>query len=167
MIILRDYQKSDAPLLVEYLNDPKVLRYLTSSISSPFTEKEARWWIKDGTLNKYIRAIEYEGTFVGTIGAVREEFERSRSAEVGYWLATPYWGKGIATEALQQFSQNLFEQTDLVRLFSQVFEGNKGSLKVLEKNGFELEGRLKKAVYKDHKFCDAFLYAKIRDNIHL
>jgi ribosomal-protein-alanine N-acetyltransferase len=162
VILLRDYQKSDAPLLVEYLNNPKVTRYLTSSIPQPFTEKAAGWWIKDGTLNKYIRAIEYNGVFVGTIGAVREEFERSKSAEVGYWLATPYWGKGIATKALSTFTDNLFESTDLVRLFSQVFEGNKGSLKVLEKNGYELEGRLKKAVYKDDKIFDAFLYAKVR-----
>ncbi len=77
-------------------------------------------------------------------------------------FAKPYWGKGIASEALAEFSKALFLNTDLVRLYASVFEGNTASAKVLEKCGFKLEAIFEKAIYKDGLFFNEYHYANVR-----
>ncbi len=62
------------------------------------------------------------------------------SAEIGYWIGEPYWGKGIATEAIRQMVDITWERyPEVVRIYAEVFPGNIGSVRALEKNGFELE----------------------------
>lgn len=161
MVILRAFETDDALLLREYLNNPHVTKYLTSSIPQPYEKEDAEWWINEGSKVGIVRAIEYEGVFVGAIGANRKQFEHSRSAEVGYWLAEGYWGKGIVTTALRQLTTFIFENTDIVRLQAYVFEGNLASIRVLEKAGYRLEGILQKAIYKHDSFMDASLYATV------
>ena len=86
-----------------------------------------------------------------------------RTAEVGYWLGEPFWGQGIATHALQAFTEYAFATFDLVRLQAFVKEWNPASARVLEKCGFTLEGRLRKNVTKDGKTVDQLLYALVRE----
>ncbi len=161
MVVLREFESGDAHLLREYLNNPHVTKYLTSSIPQPYEKEDAEWWINEGSKAGIVRAIEYEGVFVGAVGANRKQFEHSRSAEIGYWLAESYWGTGLATTALRQLTAFIFENTDIVRLQAYVFEGNLASARVLEKAGYRLEGILQKAIYKHGSFMDAKLYATV------
>jgi RimJ/RimL family protein N-acetyltransferase len=161
-INLRIFDPSDQRVLVEYLNNTSVTQYLTSAIPQPYTLADAKWWIETGSQEGIMRAIEYDGVLVGSIGAKPGIFERARSAEIGYWLAEPYWGKGIATAALTELSQLIFDTTDIVRLFATVFPQNKSSTKVLEKVGYEHECLLKKSVYKNGAYFDTYLYALIK-----
>ncbi|MDP6071748.1 MAG: GNAT family protein [SAR202 cluster bacterium] len=85
------------------------------------------------------------------------------SAEVGYWLGEPFWGKGIATMAISAIVDYAFAHFDLVRLYASVFEWNPASARVLEKAGFTLEGRECKSVTKDGQTIDALVYALVRD----
>ncbi|MFY0022190.1 GNAT family protein, partial [Acinetobacter baumannii] len=80
------------------------------------------------------------------------------SAEIGYWLAEPFWGQGIATEAVRQLVEYTFYYFDIVRLYAEVFETNKASMRVLEKNGFYLEGVRRKAVFKNGLLMDDFIW---------
>ena len=84
------------------------------------------------------------------------------SAEIGYWLAEPFWGQGIATEAVRQLVEYTFYYFDIVRLYAEVFETNKASMRVLEKNGFYLEGVRRKAVFKNGLLMDDFIWVKLR-----
>jgi len=161
MVVLREFDTGDAPRLREYLNNPRVTRFLTSSIPQPYEKGDAEWWINEGSKAGIVRAIEYDGVFVGTVGANRKQFEHSRSAEIGYWLAVGYWGKGIATTALSQLTAYVFSETDIVRLQAHVFDGNLASARVLEKAGYRLEGTLQKAICKDGNLMDASLYATV------
>lgn len=161
MVELREFKTDDASLLQVYLNNPNVTRFLTSSIPQPYEKEDAEWWINEGSKGGIVRAIEYEGVFIGAVGANRKQFEHSRSAEIGYWLAESYWGKGIATAALSQLSAFIFESTDIVRLQAHVFEGNFPSARVLEKCGYRLEGVLQKAIFKRDVLMDASLYAAV------
>ena len=86
-----------------------------------------------------------------------------RSAEIGYWLGEPFWGRGIATAALRALTDYAFANHDIVRLDAGVFEWNPASMRVLEKVGYVLEGRLRKSVTKDGQTIDGFLYAKVLD----
>jgi RimJ/RimL family protein N-acetyltransferase len=163
MIELREYAEKDIPLLVDYLNNPNVTRHLTSSIPQPYTEQAASWWVNEGSKAGIVRAIHFNGVFVGTIGANPGLFERARSAEIGYWLAEPYWGKGIASAALAQLTQYIFQSSDIVRLHAQVFVGHSASMRVLEKCGYRQEAMLEKAAYKHGLYLDTHLYAKCKD----
>jgi len=49
----------------------------------------------------------------------------------------PYWGKGYATEAVRLLIKFAFEELDLLRIYAKIYEYNIGSMKVLEKTGFE------------------------------
>jgi RimJ/RimL family protein N-acetyltransferase len=76
-------------------------------------------------------------------------------------LGRKYWGQGIMTEAVKLVTKYAFEKLGLKRVYANVFWGNKQSARVLEKNGFKLEGRLKKYAKKGNKFLDAILFAKV------
>lgn len=74
----------------------------------------------------------------------------------------PLWGKGLMTQTIAKFVAHCFSASELVRLKPPVFAYNKASARVLEKNGFELEGCLRKAYFKDGEYCDSLLFAKLR-----
>lgn len=163
MITLRKFQSSDEALLVSYLNDPAQTHFLSARIPQPYTLESAQWWINSGSHTGIVCAIEHEGIFVGTISALPGEFEKQKTAEIGYWVARPYWGKGIASAALQTFTSLLFKTTDLIRLYASVMEGNRASAKVLENSGYTLDAVLKKAFYKNGSVFSELHYSKVRD----
>lgn len=117
--------------------------------------------IETGSKAGITRAIEFDGHLVGCIGALPGEFEYAKSAEIGYWLAKEYWGKGIVAQALTLMIREIQTRSDIIRLHAVVFSGNSQSTKVLEKVGFEHEGVLNKAIYKNGQFYNALLYAKV------
>jgi RimJ/RimL family protein N-acetyltransferase len=100
---------------------------------------------------------------VGGIGFTLQQDVAFRSAEIGYWLGEEFWGRGIATEALKAVTEHAFNEYDLCRLYAHVFEWNQASARVLEKAGYEFEGRLRKSVTKDGKTIDQLMYAITRD----
>ena len=83
-------------------------------------------------------------------------------AEIGYWLARPFWGQGIMTEVVRALCGFAFAEWKLVRITAHVFDFNAASARVLEKNGFSLEGLLRKHHRKAGRFLDSRLYALVR-----
>lgn len=59
-----------------------------------------------------------------------------REAELGYWLAEPYWGQGVMTEAVGTLIRRAFEELGFDRLWCGYYEGNERSRRVMEKCGF-------------------------------
>lgn len=164
MIHLRDLKEQDAPLLVDYLNNTEVVKYLSSRIPYPYTIKDAQWWVNTGCKEEAVaKAIEFNGVFCGVVGAHRQQFEYSHCAEIGYWLAEAYWGKGIASAALTQLSQIVFTTTDIIRLYASVFSTNPASMRVLEKAGYSLEGIFRQGANKNNEYYDVHTFALIDD----
>jgi len=83
-------------------------------------------------------------------------------AEIGYWLAKPFWGQGIMSAVVGAICDFAFGDWKLVRITAHVFTSNEASSRVLEKNGFEYEGLLRKHHQKDGKFIDSKLYALVK-----
>ncbi|BBM03210.1 GNAT family N-acetyltransferase [Microbulbifer sp. GL-2] len=163
MIELRNLHRGDENSLIRHLNDDRVTKYLSLRIPSPYTRGDAEWWIESGSKEVgVVRAIDFDGSFCGVIGAYTQNFEYSHSAEIGYWLSYDHWNRGITTVALIKFTKYIFETTDLKRLFNPVTSLNKASLKVLEKAGYKLEGVLKGAVVHEGVYVDEHLYARLR-----
>ncbi len=99
---------------------------------------------------------------VGGIGYV--DFEPgSHRVEIGYWLAMPFRGKGLMTEAVKAFCDYTHRKFGIVRITAGVFAGNEKSAGVVERAGFEFEGLRRKVYKKDGKFIDSRVYAKIYD----
>jgi len=130
-ILLRDVIESDLPTLFEQQNDPEACRMA----AVPFRPREAflAHWAKilaDETTQK--QTILFEGQIAGMLVC----FERDRQREVGYWLGRAFWGKGIASTALKLF----LPQIPIRPLHAFAAAHNRGSIRVLEKNGFRLIG---------------------------
>ena len=99
---------------------------------------------------------------VGGISVTPNDGERRQSAEVGYWLGEPFWGRGIASEALRAITEYAFSTFDVCRLEAGVYGWNPASARVLEKAGYTLEGRARQAVIKDGHLTDRLLYGLVR-----
>jgi RimJ/RimL family protein N-acetyltransferase len=83
------------------------------------------------------------------------------SAEIGYWLAEPFWGRGIATEAVKAMTTYAIAKHALTRVYARVADWNTASVRVLEKAGYALEARLRRSAIKEGRVIDQLQYAFI------
>jgi RimJ/RimL family protein N-acetyltransferase len=162
MITIRDFNEGDTEQLLSILNDHEVVKFLSSKIPTPYTPEDAKWWISTGSKMGIVKAIDFDGSLVGCIGAEKGEFEYQRSAEIGYWIAKDYWRQGIATKAINEIISLVFNTTDIVRLFASVFSHNTVSMRLLSRCGFELEAVHSKAIYKNDKFYNNHVFSLLK-----
>jgi RimJ/RimL family protein N-acetyltransferase len=161
-VTLRDFRLSDKEKLIKVLNNPLVTQYLSSKIPCPYTKQDALWWINEGSRQGFVKAICYEEKFVGCIGVNPGEFEYQYCGELGYWLDSDYWRKGITSEAISLLVDDVFSNTNIVRIFASVFSSNIASKQLLLKSGFFPEAVLKTAIFKNGKFYDNHLFTKLK-----
>jgi len=166
-VALREWKIADAPALTEAINNKKVMDNLRDGLPFPYTEKDAEEFIgfvlngeKD---SRYIFAICCDGKVVGCIGVYRKDNVHRLTGELGYYIAEPYWGRGIASEAVRQMCGYVFKNTDIVRIFAEPYANNAASCRVLEKAGFQFEGTLRWHAIKNGQLLDMKMYAKIRE----
>lgn len=163
---LRNFQITDAESLASAANDAMVSQYLREVFPFPYTLQDAEWYLdyclQADPKREWIQAIDIAGRAVGSISASFPDDLRRQSAELGYWLAQPYWGKGIMTRAITEFCRAVFAASGVVRIYAEVFAENKGSQIVLERNGFRREGHHRKSLYKHGVYHDSYTYALIR-----
>ena len=162
---LRKWDEADLDSLVKYANNSNVAKWLTNGFPNPYTHEDGKAYLSmianDNPTKVF--AIEANGEAVGSIGIFPQTDIHEKSAEIGYWLAEEYWGKGIITRAIQEIVEYGFRTFDIVRIFARPFSTNLKSQRVLEKTGFLLEARLKKALFKNEEFMDELIYAKLKD----
>lgn len=161
---LRSWEWRDRDSIVRHANNKRVSINLRDRFPYPYTVRDARNWL-DMVIDQKPEtnfAIDVGGEAVGGIGFTSQHDVGRRSAEIGYWLGEPFWGRGIATEALIAVTDYAFANFDLCRLFAHVFDWNGASARVLEKAGYVFEGRLRKSVTKDGQTIDQLMYAIIR-----
>ncbi|MEI7906191.1 MAG: GNAT family N-acetyltransferase [Bacteroidota bacterium] len=162
--LLRPWRTGDETSLEKHANNRKIWRNVRDHFPNPYTRGDAMRWIlhASSALSENVFAICVDGNAVGSIGLVAKDDVYRKSMEIGYWLGEEFWGRGIMTEAVGAVSQYGFDRFDIVRLYADVFEWNNASMRVLEKNGYVFEARLKKAVIKDGMITDALIYAKLK-----
>jgi RimJ/RimL family protein N-acetyltransferase len=163
-ILLRKWQKGDEDAIVKHANNKEIAKFLKDSFPTPYTHFDAYRWIKfaNHQSSGNHMAIVVEDEVVGCIGLEVQEDVYRKSAELGYWLSEDFWNRGIMTHVVKNMIEMAFANLPIVRLYAYVFEGNTASMRVLEKAGFELECIQKKAVYKDQKLLDQYVYAIVR-----
>lgn len=156
--------------MLEYLS-PKDVYLTTLNIPHPYTEANADAWIKKRM--EHTQRVGKEVSFairdldnkmIGAVGADSLEPGSDHRAEIGYWLAKPYWGQGIMTDVVGAYIEYAFAEFQLLKLVAHVFEFNTSSARVLEKNGFKLEGHLRKHYQKDGHLLDARVYGLLKED---
>jgi RimJ/RimL family protein N-acetyltransferase len=161
---VRRFAPGDATSLAAAADNPRVARHLRDRFPSPYTLADARRWIdmvaEQDPPTSF--AIATEGRVIGGIGLDPGEDVYRRSAELGYWLAEPYWGRGLATAAVRAVTDWAFANLDLIRVFARPMATNPASARVLEKAGYTLEGTLRAAVVKHGEVVDELVYAVVR-----
>ena len=164
---IRKWNIKDAVSLAKMLNNKKILDNLRDGLPYPYTVKDAEEYItamlSADQEKTFAFAITLDDKVIGSIGVFRCENIHFRTAEMGYYIGEPYWGKGIMTSAVKQTCQYIFEHTDIIRIFAEPFSENAASCRVLEKSGFQFEGLLRNNAVKNGKVLDMKMYSIIRE----
>jgi [ribosomal protein S5]-alanine N-acetyltransferase len=162
--ILRPWNSGDIESLVKYAGNKKISDNLTDAFPHPFTKKDAEDFIvrftKDDPQKAF--AIEINGEACGSIGVFPQTDIHRKNAETGYWLAEPYWGRGIMSSVVREIIKYGFATFDITRIFARPFGTNVASHRVLEKAGMKLESRFEKTVFKNGQYHDELFYAALK-----
>jgi len=164
-LLLRQFKESDLENVFKGLSHPDIIKYYGVSYPSLESTKEQMdffagleknetgiWWAICSPENK---------TFYGA-GGLNSLNKEHRKAEIGFWLLTDFWGKGLMTEAMPLICNYGFENLGLHRIEGLVETNNINCKRAMAKLAFEHEGTMKDCEIKNGKFISLDIYAKIK-----
>lgn len=161
---LRPWRESDRGSLVRYANNREIWLNLKDRFPHPYTEADAdRWLSREPATAAVNFAIELDGEAIGGVGLEFLTDVHRLTADIGYWLGEPFWGRGTATKAVKAATAYAFATFDLRRIQATAYEWNPASMRVLEKADYRREARLRSSIVKDGRIGDSMLYARLRD----
>ncbi|MEO6190012.1 MAG: GNAT family protein [Saprospiraceae bacterium] len=165
--VLRTWQISDVDSLVKYANNAHISNMLMDRFPHPMTEVNAIEFIENANkLNPaLILAISIDGIASGGIGIHPQEDIFHKNAELGYWIAEDHWGKGLMTKLVKEMCDYVFLNFPTERIFARPFGSNIASQRVLEKNGFVFEAKLKQTIFKNNQYEDEMIYSIRRPSL--
>ncbi|MDD4650700.1 MAG: GNAT family N-acetyltransferase [Methanothrix sp.] len=165
--VIRNWRKEDAASIVQYASNRKIWINLRDSFPHPYTMADAKAFLfraMQMQIGSYF-AVASDNEAIGSIGLVAGSDVHRFTAEMGYWLAEPFWGNGIMTAAVRALSEYAFRELGFHRIFAEPYTANAASARVLEKAGFALEGIMRASVFKDARILDQYLYAKVDERV--
>ena len=162
---VRSWEARDVDSIAAHANNREIWLNLRDRFPHPYTRADAQAFIRASRKSEpeCNFAIAVDGKAVGGIGFHLQGDVERVSAEIGYWLGQPFWGRGIATEALVALTTHAIDTHGLTRVFALPFAFNAASCRVLEKAGYVLEARLRRSAIKDGRVVDQMQYAFIVD----
>lgn len=163
---IRKWEMSDARDLAEGLSNTKVQDNLRDGLPYPYTEQDGKDFISDMLAadenETFAFAVTADSKVIGSIGVFRQQNIHRQTAELGYYIAEEYWGRGLMTEAVTQVCRHVFENSDIIRIYAEPFAYNAASCRVLEKAGFKYEGTLRDNAVKNGKVIDMKMYSLLK-----
>ena len=163
---LRNFAASDAEGIERLLGDYEVAKY-TARVPHPYPQGAAAKWIEhqaseyaDGRAINWAIMLRVQNQLVGSIGVCLASAQQR--GELGYWIGRPYWGSGIATEAVGAIIRFAFTELPLRRITAEHLARNPASGRVLAKNGLQLEGVLREHFVRDGAVHDVHSYGLLR-----
>ena len=163
-ISIRNWALSDLENLLRYADNPRIAQNMTDAFPHPYTQEAGEKFIAMAMSKNTVSifAICLNNEVIGAIGVHPQNDIHKKSAELGYWLAEPFWGKGYMKQAVMQIIDYSFQNFDIVRLYARPFSSNIASQKVLEQCGFTFEATLKKSIYKNGEYLDELIYSIVK-----
>ena len=170
-LVLRAVTETDADAVFAACSNPNLTRF--TLFETHRTPDDAVSFVRHYARQSYAERVpdpfavvlkdDPDGQMVGAVGchwASRANFVM----ELGYWVAEPLWGRGIAAEAGRAVVGYAFENYPPVRrIQARVLVGNPASARVLDKIGFRFEGTHRAAVFRRGRFEDVTMFAVLRD----
>jgi [ribosomal protein S5]-alanine N-acetyltransferase len=141
-LILDTWQSADWAEFRPIATDVEVMRYITGGVPwsderiQSFVDRQMELYRTRGFCRwKLMRKPDRNLIGFCGVGLWRDGLE----PEIGWWLARPYWGYGLATEAARLALRDAFDRVRLERIVSIAMPGNKASTRIMEKLGLEFE----------------------------
>ena len=167
-LTLRKPTYDDVATLLELTQDDEVMLYYGME---PFKEEkqsrdEIDWFLKiwkEGTGTRWVITLKGQDDFIGEIGFYEYE-KKHRRAEIGYKLSKRFWRRGYMTEALMGMLDYMYKTLDLNRVHALVDPMNEGSLRMIEKQGFQREGLLRSYEYERGAYVDLYMLSLLRED---
>ena len=164
---IRKWELSDARDLASALSNTRVQNNLRDGLPYPYTEQDGADYISamlSADENEtFAFAVTADDKVIGSIGVFRQGNIHRLTAELGYYIAEEYWGRGIMTEIVKQTCKSVFEKSDIIRIYAEPFAHNAASCRVLEKAGFQYEGTLRSNAVKNGKIIDMRIYSLLKE----
>ena len=164
---IRKWKLTDAKDIAVALSNKKIQDNLRDGLPYPYSEQDGIDFISSMlSANEdeiFAFAITLDDKAIGSIGVFRQQNIHRQTAEMGYYIAEEYWGKGIMTDAVKQICEYVFKNSDILRIYAEPFAYNIGSCRVLEKAGFRYEGTLRNNAVKNGKVIDMKMYSLLRE----
>ncbi|REK19650.1 MAG: N-acetyltransferase [Actinobacteria bacterium] len=149
-----DFLLWDGPDTVE-----DIAKFFRLHTTGTFVPHGFHWLLRD----RHGELTGARGTPMGSIG-MNQRGPQGRCS-VGYWLAPPFWKKGIMTEGLTEVLRHGFEQLGVVKFEAEVFVDNGASAALLERIGFKREGTIRRAQQKRGRWVDEHLYGLVQTDL--
>ena len=166
---IRKWKLSDATDLAMAISNKKIQNNLRDGLPYPYTEQDGANFISDmlsaDENETFAFAITVDNKVVGSIGVFRQGNIHRLTAELGYYIAEEYWGRGIMTEAVRQICEYVFDKSDIIRIYAEPFAYNIASCRVLEKAGFQCEGTLRNNAVKNGIIIDMKMYSLLKTEV--
>lgn len=164
--ILREKTVDDTVDFFNYYSDPEVNKYILCDIPQDIEDarRELYYWRNifyhnDGIY--FAIARKDNSKLIGSIGLTSRN-NYHRRIELSYDLAKEYWRKGITTAAIKAVTKYAFEEMQMNRIEAFTSINNLPSKNLLLKNGFELEGLLRKHRYYKGNYVDVYIFSMLR-----
>ena len=160
LVKLRHWNLNDLDSLVKYANNENIANNLADAFPKPYMQEDGIAFIERAQKDTPTKIFEitFDGNVVGSIGIFPETDIHRKNAAIAYWVAEPFWGRGIAPAAILKIIRYGFQTFEIDRIFAKPFETSKASHKALEKAGLTLEAILKKTIFKHGQYLDEFIY---------
>ena len=166
MCKIRKWKLSDAPDVAAALSNKKIQGNLRDGFPYPYTEQDGADFISAmlsaNENDTFAFAITVADKAIGSIGVFRQCNIHRQTAELGYYVAENFWGRGIMTEAVKQICEYVFDNSDIIRIYAEPFAYNAASCRVLEKAGFQYEGTLRSNAVKNGEVVDMKMYSLLK-----
>jgi len=168
-LAIRPFIEADAEPLFEHAKNPNVTRFTLwdhhKSVADTlaFVREYAQVRYLEGMAEPYAITLHTDLRPIGSCGCFWAS-QPNRTMELGYWVAEPLWGQGIAVEACRAVMGYAFAALEPVRMQARVIAGNAASSRVLDKLGFRYEGTLRSALLRRGSFEDVLMYSLLRSD---
>jgi RimJ/RimL family protein N-acetyltransferase len=169
VIALRRWRTTDIPVLTEICQDADVQRF--TRVPSPYREAEAKLFLTvqdsgwlEGTQAAF--AVIAAAAPAGLVGSIDLRLGPDGRGEIGYLVAAPARGRGVATRAVRLLSDWAFDVHGVARIEILVRPDNLASLRVAENAGYVREGILRDRIVGDDGPHDGVCFSLLpRDRV--
>ena len=167
-LLLREFAAGDWRAVLDYQRDPRYLRYYpwhdrTEADVRAFVAMFREWQTEQPRRRFQLAIVRREdGRLIGNCG-IRRKPDNDWEADIGYELSPDCWGQGYATEAARAVVDFGFRELRVQRISSWCIADNVASARVLERLGFQREGRLRRNEYFKGRWWDTLLYALLAE----